>query len=157
MSFGEAADEAVSIALEKPGTLEVRELLAERDDYFDRLYAREKRSGRPVNLETDDTGFFSVRVGGELIGCGALIRRPDYGELKRFYVRESFRGRGLGHKLLKAVVQHARGIECRVLRLETGILQPAAIAMYRSAGFRETACFGEYGPDPLSLFMEMVL
>lgn len=43
------------------------------------------------------------------------------------------------------------------MKLETGILQPAAIALYRSAGFRETGCFGDYRPDPLSMFMEKVL
>jgi putative acetyltransferase len=74
--------------------------------------------------------------------------------LKRFYIRESFRGRGLGRKLLDAVVRHAATLGCRILRLETGIRQPAAVALYRSAGFRETRCFGTYSPDPLSIFME---
>jgi putative acetyltransferase len=147
----------VSITLEKPCTAEVHELLSERDDYFDRLYARKKGSGRPAKLEAHDTGFFCARVAGQLIGCGALIRHPDYGELKRFYVREAFRGKGLGRKLLDAVVQHAHGLGCRVLRLETGVRQPAAIALYRSAGFCEAARFGDYNADPLSVFMEKVL
>ena len=157
MGLEEAAGADVIVVLEKPGTIEVRGLLAERDDYFDRLYAREKGSGRPANLQSNDTGFFSVRVAGALVGCGALIRHSDYGELKRFYIRESFRGRGLGRRLLDAVVSHAHGLGCRVLKLETGVRQPAAIAFYRSAGFRETACFGEYRPDPLSIFMERTL
>lgn len=135
----------------------MRELLAERDDYFDRLYARKKGSGRPANLQSNDTGFFSVRVGGELVGCGALLRHPGYGELKRFYIREAFRGRGLGRELLDAVIRHAGDCGCHVLKLETGVRQPAAIALNRSAGFRETTCFGEYGPDPLSIFMERTL
>ncbi len=154
MDARQVAGAEVSIALEKPGTSEVRELLAERDDYFDRLYARTKGSGRPANLQADDAGFFSVRVDGELVGCAALILHADYGELKRFYVRESFRGRGLGRKLLDAVMRHAGTLGCRILRLETGIRQPAAIALYRSAGFQETGCFGAYNPDPLSIFME---
>jgi len=41
--------------------------------------------------------------------------------------------------------------------LGTGIRQPEALALYRSAGFREIEPFGDYLPDPLSLFMEKTL
>ena len=40
------------------------------------------------------------------------------------------------------------------MRLETGIRQPEAIGLYRSAGYAEIGPFGAYRPDPLSLFME---
>jgi putative acetyltransferase len=43
------------------------------------------------------------------------------------------------------------------LRLETGIRQPEALALYRSAGFRAIEPFGDYRPDPLSLFMEKTI
>jgi putative acetyltransferase len=38
--------------------------------------------------------------------------------------------------------------------LETGIHQPAALSLYRSAGFIEREPFAPYLPDPLSVFME---
>jgi putative acetyltransferase len=44
------------------------------------------------------------------------------------------------------------GLEC--LRLETGIHQPEALGLYRSAGYREREPFGDYARDPLSVFME---
>ncbi len=40
------------------------------------------------------------------------------------------------------------------MRLETGIHQAAARALYRSGGYAECAPFGEYRPDRLSVFME---
>ncbi|CCE05871.1 IAA acetyltransferase (fragment) [Bradyrhizobium sp. STM 3843] len=43
------------------------------------------------------------------------------------------------------------------MRLETGIRQPAAIELYRSAGYVETQPFGSYELDPLSIFMEKKL
>ena len=41
-----------------------------------------------------------------------------------------------------------------MLRLETGIHNTEALALYRRAGFAECAAFGDYAPDPLSVFME---
>ena len=38
--------------------------------------------------------------------------------------------------------------------LETGIHQPEAIGLYEGFGFERCGPFGEYGPDPLSVFME---
>jgi putative acetyltransferase len=43
------------------------------------------------------------------------------------------------------------------IRLETGIYQPEAIALYRKYGYQEIEPFGAYLPDPLSLFMEKKL
>ena len=40
------------------------------------------------------------------------------------------------------------------MRLETGIYQPEALGLYRSAGYVEREAFGDYVPDPLSVFME---
>ena len=41
-----------------------------------------------------------------------------------------------------------------LLRLETGIHNAEALALYRRAGFSEREAFGDYAPDPLSVFME---
>ena len=41
-----------------------------------------------------------------------------------------------------------------LLRLETGIHNSDALALYRRGGFAECAPFGDYAPDPLSVFME---
>jgi len=41
-----------------------------------------------------------------------------------------------------------------LLRLETGIHQPAALGLYERSGFRLIPPFGEYREDPLSRFYE---
>jgi len=46
----------------------------------------------------------------------------------------------------------AQGIECA--RLEMGIYQPEADALYRSLGYRDIPPFGDYLLDPLSQFLE---
>ena len=44
------------------------------------------------------------------------------------------------------------GIE--MLRLETGVANRAALALYERAGFQRREPFADYRPDPLSVFME---
>jgi putative acetyltransferase len=70
------------------------------------------------------------------------------------YVSPAARGTRLGRRILDRIEDEARreGLDC--MRLETGIHQPEALALYRSAGYVEREPFGEYKPDPLSVFME---
>jgi len=99
--------------------------------------------------------FFVARRSGEALGCGALrIDAEDYGEVKRMFVLPRARGLKLGRLIIDRLEAEARreGLGC--LRLETGIHQAEALGLYRAAGFVERGPFGEYGPDPLSVFME---
>lgn len=45
---------------------------------------------------------------------------------------------------------------CRI-RLEAGIYQPEALGLYRRLGYVERGPYGDYAPDPLSVFMEKQL
>lgn len=69
------------------------------------------------------------------------------------FVLPAARGLKLGARILRTLEDDARQRGLRCLRLETGIHQPEAIGLYRAAGFVERPPFGEYAPDPLSLFM----
>jgi hypothetical protein len=66
-------DDEIIIAAEIPNTPDVRHLLAERDAYFDRLYAGEDRQSGVVDVKRDDLAFFSVRASSRLIGCGTTV------------------------------------------------------------------------------------
>ena len=88
---------------------------------------------------------------------GAQDRSGGYAEVKRMFVLPAARGLKLGQRILDRLEEQARreGITC--VRLETGIHQAAALALYRGAGYVEREPFGEYQPDPLSVFMEKTL
>ena len=79
-------------------------------------------------------------------GCVAL-RQLDAGsgEMKRMYVRDAYRGSGLGRRLALAVIEEARKRKYSRVVLDTLPKLAPAIALYRDLGFRET---GPYLASP---------
>ncbi|MCD7441535.1 GNAT family N-acetyltransferase [Streptomyces lincolnensis] len=65
-------------------------------------------------------------------------------ELKRMYVVDAARGRGLARRILAALEEDARAAGRRRMVLETGDRQPEAIALYTSSGYEPCAKFGYY-------------
>lgn len=104
--------------------------------------------------------FFVLRLDGRPAAMGALKRWGDnQGELKSMHVLGELRGGGLARLMLAHLVGHARAAGLAGLWLETGA-QPgflAAKALYAKAGFVECPPFGNYGPDPNSIFMTLKL
>ena len=81
-------------------------------------------------------------VGGQLAGCCALrpidnADYPDACEMKRLYVRPSFRGMGLGRTLVESMMDAARVTGYRHLLLDTLDDMEAARALYDELGFVE--------------------
>ena len=70
------------------------------------------------------------------------------------FVRPGYRGLGLGKAMLDRLAAYAREHHAQVLRLETGIYQTEAVALYERWGFRRRPPFGEYKVDPLSIYFE---
>lgn len=65
-------------------------------------------------------------------------------ELKRMYVTEPMRGRGLARRLLAALEADARDAGRLRMVLETGDRQPEAVALYSSSGYEPCTKFGYY-------------
>jgi putative acetyltransferase len=131
-------------------------LLAALDAYLESLYPPE--SNHILDIDTlcaTNIRFFVARHRGEALGCGALrIDSTGYGEVKRMFVHPDARGRKLGRAILMRIEEQASREGLRLMRLETGIHQAAALALYRHAGYAERGPFGEYPPDPLCHFFE---
>jgi len=146
----------VTLELESPRQADVKRLLAALDVYQSALYPAESNHFLDVDTLAGPTvRFFVARREGEALGCAALRIDPSgYGELKRMYVTPLARGVRLGRRLLDRIEAEARREGLDYLRLETGIHQPEALRLYRAAGYREREPFGDYAPDPLSVFME---
>ena len=106
----------------------------------------------------EGVNFFITHYEGTPAGCGGLkLFGNEYGEVKRMYVRPAYRGLGLGKSILDRLAEFARARQVGLLRLETGIYQPAAIALYERYGFRRRPPFGEYREDPMSVYFEKAI
>jgi ribosomal protein S18 acetylase RimI-like enzyme len=98
-----------------------------------------------------------ARDDGRPVGCVAL--RPlgdDVCEMKRLYLRPGLRGRGVGRMLAERVMDEARAIGYRVMRLDTLPSMADAFALYERLGFVPIA---PYYPNPVpgTRYMERVL
>ena len=94
---------------------------------------------------------------GQLAGCVGLRKLSDgVCEMKRLYVKEQFRGLGLGRALAEAVIKEAQKIGYNYMRLDTVPSMEVARALYSSLGFKQTRPY-RYNPIEGAVFMELRL
>ena len=150
----------VDIELVAGATRDVRELIGELDRVLAAEYLPEQRHGLALEaLFQPHIRFFVARLNGAAIGCGGIALFDDFAEVKRMYVRETVRRRGVAQALLTRIETEARVAGFVVLRLETGERQAEALPFYARAGFAPCAAFGDYAamrPEAVatSIFME---
>lgn len=146
-----------------PAHPDAQALIAASEALMSALYPSESNHFEPAGgLRAPAGHFLGAWQGGRLLGCGGVKHvaagdEAGYGEIKRLFVVDEARGRGIARQLMArleaAIVQ--RGL--RLARLETGIHQPEALALYRRLGYVERGPFGDYAADPLSIFFEKAL
>lgn len=149
----------LAIVEERPDQGEAVGLLRESDAFTLGLYPPEYRRRVDIPaLLADETRFFVARRDGRAVGCMALVRTgPNRAELKRCFVTEAVRGQGVGFALLLAAEAAARQDEVRIIQLETGNRNHAALRLYRGNGYRDRGPFGGYPDDGVSVFLEKAL
>lgn len=113
------------------------------DAYFGELAARFGLERPVVQMDAADVAagrgrFLLVYVDGVPRGCGAVRTiEPGVGEIKRMWLDPATRGHGLGRRLLTALEDASRDLGHREVRLDTNSHLAEALALYRSAGYRE--------------------
>ncbi len=142
---------------------DVRVLIDELDAELAGTYLPEQRHGLTLDaIFKPPVRFFVARLDGKAVGCGGVACFDEFAEIKRMYVRASARGDGVADVIIERLEDEARTAGLRVVRLETGVHQPAAIGFYRRHGFMPCRAFEPYASLPptaikTSYFMEKQL
>ena len=173
--------DAQSISLAPILGTEADHLLLLSDEYMASLYpAQSNHLVSSESLRTDDACFIGAFQRGRdgsgegvthqkplavkasdtrCVACVAarFYRTAGYAEIKRLYVDMFWRGSGLAKRLMARIEAEIVEQGIQIARLEMGVHQPEADALYRSLGYREIPPFGDYLLDPLSQFLEKAL
>jgi carbonic anhydrase len=164
---------SIDIAQAGAGTelTEARELLAEYMEWTKTVEGdahdaptfqghREELANLPGPYTAPAGRLLLARVDGRLAGCVALKpHSAQVCELKRFYVRPEFRGRGVGEQLARHALSEARAVGYERIVLDSHISMKSAHAIYRALGFRLVDAPKDF-PErfrPVVVFMEMDL
>jgi DNA-binding MarR family transcriptional regulator/GNAT superfamily N-acetyltransferase len=143
------AASAVQVAVRDPGQPDAQFCL---QAYFSELSRRFDAGFDPalsISADHDEltppAGLLLVAtLHGEPVGCGALkFHDGAPAEIKRMWVAPAARGLGLGRRLLATLESRAAASGARAVRLETNRALDEAIALYRTAGYREVAAFND--------------
>jgi putative acetyltransferase len=98
-----------------------------------------------------------AQVHGAVAGCVAMRRlSASVGEIKRLWVRPSFRNCGIGKLLMDAIIERARDAGYARLRLDTLPQMKTALVLYRALDFYEVPAYYN-NPVPGAIFLEKVL
>lgn len=96
-------------------------------------------------------------IDGVPVGCVALrLHHDQAGEMKRLFVRPGHQGRGIGRKLVEAVITEARAIGYTSILLDTLPTMQTAIKLYGTLGFVPCPPYFD-SPVGGNVFMELRL
>ncbi len=112
----------------------------------------------PGKYAKPDGRLLLASVDNAIAGCIALRKLEENTcEMKRLYLRDEFRGAGLGVKLIEKVIEEARLIGYQKMRLDTLPGKMAqAVKIYESHGFRQVPAYYQ-NPYDETLYLELDL
>lgn len=124
---------------------------AELAELFEEGFDPARGGTSPAPSDEPEVGAFLVaRLDGEPVGCGVLRQIGEAtGEIKRMWVSRPMRGLGLAGRMLVRLEDIARQFGFTRVRLDTNRALENAQAMYRKAGYRDTA---RYNDNPYADF-----
>lgn len=98
----------------------------------------EELKSLPGKYSEPEGSIVLALVGEKPAGCAALRRITEQiCEMKRLYVRDEFRGVGLGRELADRIIERAKELDYKYIRLDTLPTMERAQDMYRDMGFYE--------------------
>ena len=111
-------------------------------------------------LQVPSIKFWSLWEDDQLMGCGALkFLDKEHGEFKSIRIKDSFRGKGNGIKVINHLIDEAKKLKIKKLSIETGASKFFAPArkLFDNCGFKPCKPFAHYKEDVNSLYLTKLL
>lgn len=112
----------------------------------------------PGKYASPEGRLYLVKHGEDYIGCIGL-RKISHGicEMKRLFIKPEHQGHGLGKKLVEFIINDAKDIGYKLMRLDTiKEKMPNAVDIYEKHGFKKIDKYYD-NPNPHTLYMELEL
>ncbi len=113
-----------------------------------------------AGLQVLSIKFWSLWEDDQLMGCGALkFLNKEHGEFKSIRIKDNFRGKGNGIKVINHLIDEARKLKIKRLSIETGsgkFFAPAR-KLFNKCGFKPCKPFAHYKEDVNSLYLTKLL
>lgn len=135
-------------------------LCHELDAYLNYIVGGEENRAQYISYNSLDDihDAFVAYDGDTAVGCAGLKRYDDESaEVKRVFIREEYRGRGISKKLMEILEQTAMEKGYSYLLLESGEILAEAMALYRKIGYKVIPNYGPYKCMPESVCMRKEL
>lgn len=112
----------------------------------------------PDKYAAPEGRLYILKYNDNFSGCIALRKiEDDICEMKRLYLKEDIRGKGIGKELVEKIIKDAKDIGYKKMRLDTiKEKMPNAVSMYERYGFVEIEPY-YHNPNPHTLYMELDL
>lgn len=133
---------------------EVGPLIDAVQEEYVRLYGgRDTDQIDPALFEAPRGLFLLGLLDGVAVATGGYrLIEPGVAEIKRMYVADGARGRGLARRVLAELERSATAAGATRMVLNTGYLQREAVALYESSGYVAIDAFGHYAAYKTALF-----
>jgi putative acetyltransferase len=128
--------------------------------YFDQRAFDEELASLPGKYGRPQGRLLLAYLDGKPAGCVALRDLGDgICEMKRMFVPEAFRGRGVGRALSERIIAAGKEAGYRAMRLDTSRRQSEAMRLYEQAGFRRIPPYYQLADDVKDwlVFFELAL
>ncbi len=113
-----------------------------------------------TGLKVPSIKFWSLWEDNQLMGCGALkFLDEEHGEFKSIRIKDNFRGKGNGIKVINHLIDEAKKLKIKKLSIETGsgkFFAPAR-KLFDKCGFKPCKPFAHYKEDVNSLYLTKLL
>ena len=111
----------------------------------------------PEKYREPEGAFLVAREGDKVVGCVGIKKIGDGTcEMKRFFVKDGYKGRGIGKRLVDEIIKEAKCRGYSRMRLDSLKRMDRALILYRKFGFE---AIGQYVENPIedAVFLEKKL